>query len=784
MSALAHTAMADPAPLRRWQGFYPLILVAMCVAAYGNSFDGVFVFDDGAQIVANPRVHEPTWLSLLGRTRPLTYSSLAANYYLGGLDVRGFHAFNLSVHILAALALYGLVRRTLMLRVFGTRFTANAAGLALAIALLWAVHPLQTESVMYIVQRAQALSGLFYFLTLFCLLRGATGVQGSLRWYVTGILACALGMASKEEMLTAPVVALLYDRVFLASSWGEVFRRRWGFYVGLAATWAILAGSVFVALGVNQPQGKETSAGFAIKGLTPLEYARSQPGVILHYLGLALWPRGLCLDYDWPVAQSLADILPAALVLLILLFWAAWALWRRPALGFVLSWFFLTLALTSSVVPIADLAAERRMYLPLASIAVLAVVGVRALLQSLEAHGRISTAAGASVGLALLVAAGVALAWTTARRNRDYADEAGMWKDVLAKRPSNLRARNNLGAILIKEQKYGEAIENLKKNVNEKPDWQAVLNLATAFEKIGQNKQAATYYREAIRLLPDNSEAILPGLHFNLANTLDEPHQWDEAITQYREAIRLKPDYAMAYNNLARILANRGELDEAIACYQQAIDRDPNLALSHNNLALTLVRRGRLDEALSHYRRAVQIDPSYVNAYGNWGTCLLKRGKLPEAVKLYRRALEVSPGNPRGLFNLAHVLWLQGSAQESTTLIREGLRADPAWPRTAASAAWRLATHADSGVRDPAEAVRLAEQAVLATGNHEPVCLDVLAAAYASAGRFEDAARRARDALALAQTASRTVMADKIQQRLHCYENRTPYRESKDNQSP
>ena len=178
------------------------------------------------------------------------------------------------------------------------------------------------------------------------------------------VVACALGMGTKEVMATAPIVVLLYDRCFLAGSFREAFRRRWPMYVGLAATWAILG-----ALVIAYPWGAATGAGFGLAEAGPWEYARTQPGVILNYLRLSFWPSSLCFDYSWPIATSAGQIIPAAAVIAALLAATLWALRRAPALGFLGAWFFLILAPTSSFVPIiTEVAAERRMYLPLAAV--------------------------------------------------------------------------------------------------------------------------------------------------------------------------------------------------------------------------------------------------------------------------------------------------------------------------------------------------------------------------------------------------------------------------------
>ena len=306
-----------PPPAVGLQTFLPLlVLVSAGLLAFHNSLQGPFVFDDLQSIPANPSIRglwtalSPTpYRSVQGR--PTANLSLAVNYALSGLQVWDYHAFNMAIHIAASIAMFGVVRRTLLRPSLRDRYGADAPWLAMAVALIWAVHPLQAESVTYIVQRTELLMGLFLLGTLYCLIRG---LESSHRraWYAAAVVCCALGMGSKEVMVSAPLIVVLYDRVFLSSSFREMFRQRWGLYVGLAGTWLILA-----ALVATTPHRR---TGFAFADLTPLDYARTQAGVIVHYLKLAFWPHPLVADHDdWPVVRTTRAALPAGAVVATLL---------------------------------------------------------------------------------------------------------------------------------------------------------------------------------------------------------------------------------------------------------------------------------------------------------------------------------------------------------------------------------------------------------------------------------------------------------------------------------
>ena len=364
---------ANPAAKGPLPGLYAplacLVIVAAGLAAYCNSFDGPFIFDDVPSILHNPTIRQlwPIGPALRppggGRAvqgRPVVNLSLAVNWAIGQDKVQGYHVLNLAIHLAAGLALFGVVRRTLRQPRLSGRFAQAATGIALAAALLWTVHPLQTESVTYIVQRAESIMALFYLLTLYCVIRGA-GSARPIAWYVLSVLVCLLGMASKEVMATAPLVVLLYDRTFLSGTFQGALRRRWPLYVALTCTWGLLA---YLVAGSTDRGG---SAGFGLS-MTVWQYALTQLGVITHYLGLAFWPAGLVFDYGWPIASSVGQILPGAIVISLLLAGTIWALIRYPAAGFLGACFFLILAPTSSFVPVTDAAFEHRMYLPLAAV--------------------------------------------------------------------------------------------------------------------------------------------------------------------------------------------------------------------------------------------------------------------------------------------------------------------------------------------------------------------------------------------------------------------------------
>ncbi|MBI4004072.1 MAG: tetratricopeptide repeat protein [Candidatus Omnitrophica bacterium] len=527
-----------------------LLILLVGLAAYHNSFSAPFLFDDLGNIVDNPHLRHLGSLPdvLFGASgigvagRPVANLSFALNYALNHLDVYGYHVVNLAIHLVAACVLFGIVRRTLQSARLTARYGRDAPGLALAAALLWTAHPLLTESVVYLTQRTELLLGLFMLLTLYSVIRGAASRDGR-GWYAAAVAFCALGMGSKEGMVVAPLITLLYDRIFLASSFQEIVRRRRGLYAGLALTWLI-----FVSLAAGYHRGE--TADLLLGTRNSLEYVLTQCAVIIQYLRLAVWPHPLVFDYgDWPIAETLTAVLPQVLAVAGLLAATCWALRRRPALGFLGAWFFLLLAPTSSVFPIlTEIAAERRMYLALSAVIVLVVLAGWHGLRQLRATDRMR----GDLAAVLTAALTGGLIWATVQRNAAYASPISIWSDAVGKRPQNARAHNYLGAALADQGRFEEAI---------------------------------VHYQEAIRLKPGHAFA-----HNNLGLVLFQLGRVPEALAHYDAALRINPGYAEAHNNLGVSLVQQGKLLEAIAHYEVALRLRPDSPRIKDNLRQALGR--------------------------------------------------------------------------------------------------------------------------------------------------------------------------------------------------
>ena len=601
--------------------------------AYHNTFSAPFIFDDIPAIAQNPTIRDlqrpsellaPPALRGSGAAgRPLVNLSLALNHALGGDDVRGYHAFNLMVHLGAALVLFGLVRRTSRLFERGSPAAKGDASepLAFTVALLWLVHPLQTESVTCVIQRTESLAGFFYLFTFYSFLRSVEP-GASRRWIVACWLACFFGAATKEIMVTAPVVLVLFDRTFVAGTFREAWRRRGRLHLGLALTaWVV------VGLLVWRSDTRGGTVGFG-HGASAWEYLLTQCRAIVMYLKLALWPHPLVLDYGTELVRDPRDVLPQGILILALLIGTGWALWRRPVAGFLGAWFFIILAPSSSFVPlVTQTMAEHRMYLPLAAVVVLVALGLQ----------RWGAGRGTAVGL---VTAGV-LAGVTVARNADYRSAETIWRDTVAKRPSNPRAH---------------------------------YTLAQLADEAGRHDEAIGHGEAAVKLLPRD-----PTAHFNLAFSLAVAGRPEEALTHYREAGRLQPDSVMAPINAGALLVQLGRLDEAIPAYEAVARLKPDSGEEQFNLAQVYMLAGRPVEAVARYEAARKANVDLPEIHFRLGNALRAAGRPAEAVEAYREAVRRQPDGFEARVNLAGTLLLLGKAAEAVPVYEEALRlrADP-----------------------------------------------------------------------------------------------------------
>jgi Flp pilus assembly protein TadD len=669
---------------------WALLAIAVAVTlAYSTSFWHPFIFDDFGAIARNPSIRDLRSLRLVVAPprespvagRPLVNLSFAINYAIGGLDVRGYHIGNLTLHLLCAFLIFGLVRRTLERPALNASVGRRSWGIALAVALVWSVHPLASEVVDYLTQRTESMMAVCYLATLYASLRALDATRRG-RWPVAAVVACACGMACKESMVTAPLMVALYDRIFVFDSMAEAWRSRWRLYAALAATWLILA-----VLMASSP--RTSSAGFASAPTSVSIYLLNQFVMVTRYLRLAVWPQSLVLYYGWPRPLTIAEVWPYALLLASLVAVAVVVSIRRPRFGFLVTWVIVTLAPSSSVVPIgSEVGAERRMYLPLIALVTMAVIGWVVLWDRLDGP---SPSGRSLLGRRRMAVSIVTLGFVTAglgaatfARTAEYASGLTIARTILARWPSpaaeylvgtelatagrhdeaisHLRsavagtppARYNLGSELFATGRYDESIAELRTFVHDEPGLDSTLAarllIGRALEATGRRPEAITQFREVVAASPGDADA--QGL---LAVALVSGQAFNEAIGHYRAFLAARPADGRGWTGLGISLAATGQTREAIAAFRQAAALDPHNGHFQVNLAGALLDHGDIEDAVVQAQRAVALARDDPAADEVLGRALVAAGRIDEARRAFEESLRIDPSYTPALEGLKRI---------------------------------------------------------------------------------------------------------------------------------
>jgi len=658
------------------------LLCVVVVVPYLNSLDNPFIWDDSNAIVNNPTIRSlwPLWTPLQPpaetpvSSRPLVNLSFALNYALHGLDVRGYHLVNLGLHLLTACLLFAIVHRALTAGLSNTRSHLHATLTALLATLVWAVHPMVSEVVNYTTQRSDALGGLFLVATLFAAQRALGAIHPG-RWHALAAIACLCGVLSKEFVAVTPLIVVLYDRVFAFRSFREAWAVRRNLYGALAATW--------IPLGAILALRPHSTIGFAT-GVDPWTYALNQAEMIGRYLRQALWPDALVLDYGVPRPLSLGAAWVSAVLIATLVAASLVALFRWPRVGFLCVVFFILLAPTSSVIPIAtEVGAERRMYLALAALTILGVAGAAWVID--QVRPRIPRRVGDMLPAAA-VAAAVASVGTlgvlTTHRNAEFATPLALWRGSVERWPQGRarilyaealdeagdrtsaidqlelavrelpKARSTLGRELAAAGRHDEAVRELSAFIAAEPRAEdqlpARMLLASIFVDTGRFDHAAAEYRRLVELFPSN---LVP--RERLASVLLDHGNAADAAAQYRELLRQAPDNAVWQARLARALALSGRLDEAEGAYRQALRIDPRTVDALTGLAAVLFETGRTAEAAVHAEAALALDPRDAPSHNILGAARAIDGHLEEAIAHFKQAIAIDSNYTEARNNLA-----------------------------------------------------------------------------------------------------------------------------------
>ncbi|MEW5734140.1 MAG: tetratricopeptide repeat protein [Thermodesulfobacteriota bacterium] len=649
-----------------------VLCIILCgFAAYSNTFTVPLLLDDSLNLLENPSIKSvfPLGKTLAGspRTgisgRPVSNLSFALSWALSGPKPWGHHAVNLAIHILCGLALFFIMLRALALPAFSPAFGGKILFPAFACAWIWTLHPLDIQAVTYITQRIESLMALFFLCCFLFALKGfAAGKRAG--WHLASVACFFLGAGTKEVIVAAPFLILLFDALFISGSLRRALTGSKVLYAGFAA------GICFLAFMVSRGQTAELAYAGTEK-FSAWQYASFQPIVLCLYLARSFWPSGLCFDYGWPSDGTFGWPLPAAglffpaaLLILVLLGLTLYGLFRRNGLSFGWAWFFAVLTPTSSVLPLYCLAAEQRMYLPLTGVVCSAVPGAflagRALVRRAGLEGKAAARARVA-GAFLVIALGLALLTASHARNRMFSSEASLWADTLEKLPRNSRAATNLGKVLFYQGRGGEAIAMFEKALAVRPDLMvARRDLGLALVDAGRIREGIEQTEKALAILPENADNLYAvGFAWMAAG---DPQK---AVSFLSKAVERKPGHAQAQVELGSALVLTRDFPGAEAHLRAALDADPSLASAHVNLGLLYLALNKRDQALGHLTRAVSLAPGYLQARLSLGRALFELRRTTEAADQYSAALRIASDSTEALSRMGEILALQGRYQQA-----------------------------------------------------------------------------------------------------------------------
>ncbi|MGA2243228.1 MAG: tetratricopeptide repeat protein [Verrucomicrobiota bacterium] len=705
----------------RWQvAGVCIFLAAITFAVFGQTLRHEFVnFDDGLYVYEDPVVQKGLTREgiVLAFTHvyasnwhPLTMMSHMLDCRLYALNAGGHHLTSVLLHTASVLLLFLVLRRM-----------TGCLGRSAFVAAVFAIHPLRVESVAWVAERKDVLSGLFFMLTLWAWVRYVEKTKGQRPkakvFYGLALLLFALGLMSKPMVVTLPFVLLLLDYWPLGRVTGGGWRVA-GADSRVAPHTSRLTPRISHLLLEKLPLLGLAVASCVVTLFAQHEAMQSSEKVSLPlrlgnaaisyvaYLGQMFWPSGLAVLYPFTAGSVGLSKVVLSLVLLAGISGGVFVLRRRrPYLLTGWLWYLIMLAPVIGVLQVGWQArADRYTYLPQIGLYVLLAWAAADLCAGWR-HRRVVLG-----GLATVILVGLifcARAQTSYWRNSE-----SLWTHTLACTSGNVEAHNNLGSVLL---------------------------------KMGRVDEAIAQYQQALQIKPDNAE-----VHNNLGNVLLQKGQVDEAIVHYQKTLQIKPDSAEAHNNLGNALLQKGRVDEAIAQYQKTLQIKPDSAGACYNLGNVLLKKGQVDEAIVHFQKAMQIKPDYAEAHYILGNILLRKGDVDEAIAYFQKTLQIKPDSLDVLNNLA----------------------------------WLLATSPDAHIRDGVQAVKYAERACELTHYGVTLLVGTLAAAYAEAGRYDDAIAAAQKACALAAAAGEQGLLRRNQDLLALYLKHQPYHEAAGKPAP
>lgn len=664
----------SPSDLLKHTLLHIAIILLAGILAYSNTFQVPFQWDEESFLVENPIVKDLSYFldtgkaSELGsefskkvtylKSRYVGYLTFALNFRLHKFQVEGYHAVNLIIHLLNALLVYAIV-----IYLFKTAFLqrssiAGHAGLTAFISgLLFVVHPVQTEAVTYIYQRITALVALFSLLAVFCYLVSRTAPTMGRRYlfYAASLASVVLAMKTKENAFTLPAVICLCEFSFFEVK----VRERIIWLLPFLLCFLIIP---LMLVDLQQPisallDDLSSATARTAQPVSRTDYLLTQFRVVATYIRLVFFPAGQNLDYYYSLSRSfLEPSVFASFVFLSLVFTAGVILFLRarthdPSLrlaAFGIFWFFITLSVESSIIPINILINEYRLYLPIAGVVMTAAGSSFLIIGNRNLHKRVLPV------VALFLVMAVVLTVLTYKRNSVWKNTVSLWADVVSKAPHNPRGHNNLANAYLKNNRFHEAAEEYREAIRLAPEYaDAHNNICSAYRSLGEYDRAIEHCTEAARLNPGK-----PQIYNNMGNAYAAKGMLDKAVTSFQHALKLNQEYPDTYNNLGAAFLSLGKTDPAIELLQRAIQLNPGYADAYSNLANAYLTKKDYERAINTYEQAIALNPNHVDAHNNLGAAYMEKREFEKAARHYHEAIRLNPRSASPHFNLG-LLYLQ-----------------------------------------------------------------------------------------------------------------------------
>jgi tetratricopeptide (TPR) repeat protein len=655
------------------QAIMLFLLLISAVLLYSNTLRAPFYLDDAPNIFQNPhiRLTELSFKKLVqagfeshSSQRPIANISFALNYYFNRYNVIGYHVVNIMIHIVNGILLYFFTKTTLNIPSLRARYKP-CSSIAFFTALIWLVHPIQIQSVTYVVQRMNSMCALFFTLSLLLYMKGRLVAENQKRW--PWFAGCAftwiLALGSKQIAATLPFFVLLYEWYFFQNRSMSWLKHKLPYVIGVCIFLGII---VFAYAGLNPVHS--ILSGYASRDFTLTERVLTQFRVVAYYVSLLVYPHPgrLNLLHDFEVSHSLIDPISTLISMGVIVgsIGLAFCLAKKePLISFSILWFFGNLVMESSVISL-EMIFEHRTYLPSMLMWLIVVVLIH----------KFATRKSLAFGLLGIIAFTFSL-WTY-ERNSVWASETSFWNDCAKKTSGNPRVFHGLGRLHLKKRNIDEALEAFETALTIDPDFViSYVGLGAALRAKGRIADAISVHKKAIKMAPDYDLAYYEAYHHLGADYLAQ-HKLDMAIETLHKAIKLNSSAHEPYNSLGLAYAKKGNGHKALEMYQQAIAIRPDFSLAYNNLG-ALYLEDETDKAILFLRRAIELDPSSADAHSNLGLAVIKKGSFSNGISQFKRALQLEPDHQDATFNLARAYELQGEYEKAAAQYDRSIRLNP-----------------------------------------------------------------------------------------------------------